>query len=66
VLDILILFNQEQDIWKWACGYLGVPVATNVAREKILLDTAALDHPYYKRPNAGIKLVRNLIFDFKM
>ncbi len=27
---------------KWPCGYLGVPVATNVASKEILLDTAAL------------------------
>ena len=28
---------------KLKCGYLGIPVATNVAGKKILLDTAALE-----------------------
>jgi len=43
VLGILIYFNKKQGILKWACGYLCVPVAKNIAREEILLDTAALD-----------------------
>jgi len=43
VLGILIIFNQKQGVYKWACGYLGVPLAPNVASTEILLDTDVLD-----------------------
>jgi len=42
VLGILILSNQKQGVYIWACGCLSVPIATNVAIEEILLDTADL------------------------
>jgi len=40
---------------KWPCGYLGVPVATNVASEEILLDTAALDGREFMFPKSDNK-----------
>ncbi len=41
---ILILFLNKVRHLKWRCGYLGIPLATNVARKEILLDTAGLEH----------------------
>jgi len=43
VKSILILFNKNKVSKKWPCGYLGVPIATNVASKKILLVTANVD-----------------------
>jgi len=35
------------------CGYLGIPLATNVASEEILLDTTALKIPNCQITNIG-------------
>ena len=45
---------------KWKCGYLGVPLATNVASEEILLDTAELESCELKK----IYLVVELLHGF--
>jgi len=43
VLHSLIPFLLKVRHQKWRCGYLDIPLATNVASESILLDTAAIN-----------------------
>jgi len=31
---------------KWICGYLGIPLATNMARKEILLDTTDINNGF--------------------
>ena len=42
VFGVLILLFNESLVYNWKCGYLSIPVATNVASYEILLDTAGL------------------------
>ncbi len=47
VFSIILLLKQKLGIKECKCGYLGILLATNVASEEIILETAGLGSSQY-------------------